>query len=206
VSRWPGAAGEGWPSWAFENHDAPRAVSRWAAATHRDAFARAKMVLLAGLRGNIFLYQGEELGLTQVAVPFEKLQDPEAIANWPLTLGRDGVRTPMPWLPFGADHGAMAVEVQEGDAASLLHWTRQVLALRRALPALRLGTMRFVTAPAGVIAFERVHDGERLLVAVNLTDVPVAWARGGEWMPVLEHEVGDDGFAAYGALIARWGA
>ncbi|MEH3048643.1 MAG: alpha-glucosidase family protein [Sphingomonas adhaesiva] len=221
LSRWPGAAGEGWPSWAFENHDAPRAVSRWAAAEHRDAFARAKMVLLAGLRGNIFLYQGEELGLTQVAVPFEKLQDPEAIANWPLTLGRDGVRTPMPWtaeapghgftdgpdtwLPFGADHAAMAVAVQEGDPASLLHWTRRVLALRRAQPALRVGTMRFVAAPAGVIAFERVHEGERLLVAVNLTAAPVAWVRPAGLVPLLEHDMQDDGFGAYGALIARGG-
>jgi alpha-glucosidase len=42
-----------------------------------------KMLLLASLRGNIFLYYGEELGLPQVDVPFEDLQDPEAIANWP---------------------------------------------------------------------------------------------------------------------------
>ena len=55
------------------------------------------MLLLATLRGSIILYQGEELGLPQVEVPFERLQDPEAIANWPQTLSRDGARTPMPW-------------------------------------------------------------------------------------------------------------
>ena len=49
-----------------------------------------KMLLLLCLRGNVFLYYGEELGLTQVEVPFADLRDPEAIANWPQTLSRDG--------------------------------------------------------------------------------------------------------------------
>ena len=97
LENWPQENGVGWPSWAFENHDAPRAVSRWASAQDQDAFARVKMLLLACLRGSIILYNGEELGLTQVEVPFDRLQDPEAIANWPLTLSRDGARTPMPW-------------------------------------------------------------------------------------------------------------
>ena len=217
LSQWPGAEGEGWPSWAFENHDAPRAVSRWALPEHRDAFARAKMMLLAGLRGNIFLYQGEELGLTQTAVPFEKLRDPEAIANWPLTLSRDGARTPMPWtadgaghgftsgepwLPFGTDHAGMAVDVQEADAGSLLHWTRRVLAVRRAAPALRWGTLRFLDAPADVVAFEREHDGERLLCVVNLSpderDVALAYGE-----VLLACGVEGSRFATYGALIAR---
>lgn len=217
VARWPGADGEGWPSWAFENHDAPRAVSRWAPPDHRDAFARARMLLLAALRGNVFLYQGEELALTQVAVPFEKLRDPEAIANWPLTLGRDGARTPMPWtahapgygftsgepwLPFGHDHAALAVSVQEEDAASPLHWTRAVLAMRRAQPALRLGSLRFVDAPDGMIAFERAHDGTRLRCVVNLGAAPgeVAMA---DAEPLLAHGVDGGRFAGYGAVIAR---
>ncbi|MFH7611462.1 alpha-amylase family glycosyl hydrolase, partial [Pseudomonas syringae pv. tagetis] len=78
VARWPDAPGIGWPSWAFENHDAPRALSRWTTPEHAPAFARMKMLLLACLRGNIFLYQGEELGLTQVDIPFDALLDPEA--------------------------------------------------------------------------------------------------------------------------------
>src|SRR4029450_13737476 len=109
------------------NHDAPRAVSRWVGEEHRDTFVRTKMLLLCSLRGSITLWQGEELGLPQVEVPFDRLQDPEAIANWPQTLSRDGVRTPMPWcacepghgftsgrpwLPFGADHAALSVDRQ----------------------------------------------------------------------------------------------
>ncbi len=106
---WPGTPdadgnAEGWPSWAFENHDAPRCLSRWAAPADQARFARMSMALLTALRGNIFLYQGQELGLLQDDIPFHLLKDPEAIANWPLTLSRDGVRTPMPW-DHTAPHG-----------------------------------------------------------------------------------------------------
>ena len=59
------------------------------------------MLLLACLRGNIFIYQGEELGPAAGQIAFEQLRDPEAIANWPLTLGRDGARTPIPWRADG---------------------------------------------------------------------------------------------------------
>lgn len=200
LERWPDAPGVGWPSWAFENHDAPRAVSRWAPTGDAAAFLRMKMLLLACLRGNIFLYNGEELGLPQVEIAFEDLKDPEAIANWPRTLSRDGARTPMPWqadapqlgfttgtpwLPLGAAHRALAVDRQEGDAESMLHVTRRMLALRRASAALRLGTIAFVDAPDGLLAFERQHGDERLLCLFNLGDA-VAEAPGDpdEWAVV----------------------
>ncbi|MBU2417894.1 MAG: alpha-glucosidase, partial [Alphaproteobacteria bacterium] len=97
AETWHGRDGQGWPSWAFSNHDAPRAVSRWAGGRDPRAFAGMAMLLLMCLRGNVFIYQGEELALPQAEVPFDRLVDPEAIANWPQTLGRDGARTPMPW-------------------------------------------------------------------------------------------------------------
>ena len=180
-AKWPAEAS--WPSWAFENHDAPRAVSRWVAPAHRDAFARLKMMLLACLRGNIFLYNGEELGLTQVEVAFDDLQDPEAIANWPQTLSRDGARTPMPWradapqfgfttakpwLPLGPDHRALAVDRQEADPQSLLGWTRTMLALRARHPALLTGDLAFVGDDPVMLAFERTCAGQRLLCVFNL--------------------------------------
>ncbi|WP_327752774.1 alpha-glucosidase family protein [Sphingobium sp. SJ10-10] len=200
--KWPAETDEGWPSWAFENHDAPRAVSRWAKGLDPDAYCRMKMLLLACLRGNIFLYYGEELGLPQVDIAFEDLQDPEAIANWPLTLSRDGARTPMPWqadakylgfsdakpwLPAGEAHRALAVDVQEADADSLLHWTRRVLALRNGSPALRVGAIDFLETPEELLAFEREHEGERLLCVFNLGDEPVVWApsEAERWKPLL---------------------
>lgn len=189
LGRWPDGGG-GWPSWAFENHDAPRALSRWVVPEHADVFAQAKLLLLVCLRGNIFLYYGEELGLTQVDVPFEALRDPEAIANWPRTLSRDGARAPMPWqtaapalgftsgtpwLPQGLDYAACAVDQQEADAGSLLQLTRALIALRRAHPALQTGTLTVITVTAAVLAFERVAAGERLLCAFNLSDAIVDW-------------------------------
>lgn len=176
---------EGWPSWAFSNHDAPRAVSRWADEGERDARARLYLLLLLALRGNAFVYQGEELGLPQGHVPFEALKDPEAIENWPHTLGRDGARTPFPWranaanagfttgepwLPVDPRHHALAVDVQEGDAASMLNFSRWVIGLRRNWPVLRQGDLHMLDAPAGVLAFERVLGEDRALCVFNLSE------------------------------------
>ncbi|APL94548.1 DUF3459 domain-containing protein [Sphingobium indicum] len=200
LAKWPARTDAGWPSWAFENHDAPRAVSRWAGAIDPDAYCRMKMLLLACLRGNIFLYYGEELGLPQVDIAFEDLQDPEAIANWPLTLSRDGARTPMPWrsdapylgfsevkpwLPVGESHRALAVDVQEARPDSLLHWTRRVLALRNGSPALRAGAIQFLEGPDELLLFERTHGNERLLCAFNLGNRAAAWTSQEKWRPLL---------------------
>ncbi|MCX8499518.1 MAG: alpha-amylase family glycosyl hydrolase, partial [Caulobacteraceae bacterium] len=62
-------APEGWPAWAFSNHDVARAVSRWGGSEAPPAFARLLLVLLGCLRGTVFLYQGEELGLPEAEVP-----------------------------------------------------------------------------------------------------------------------------------------
>ncbi len=148
------------------------------------------MLLLISLRGNIFLYQGEELGLPQADIRFEDLRDPEALVNWPLTLGRDGARTPMPWrggsenggfsttkpwLPVSSEHLPLAVDVQLNDGQSTLALTRRLLALRRGAPALRLGTIGFIETPGGLLAFEREYGGQRLLCIFNLQSSSQAW-------------------------------
>ncbi|WP_240344629.1 alpha-amylase family glycosyl hydrolase [Novosphingobium sp. THN1] len=193
VAKWPDTPGIGWPSWAFENHDAPRALSRWCSPDDRDAFARLKAMLFTSLRGNIIVYQGEELGLTQVEIPFEQLQDPEAIANWPLTLSRDGARTPMPWmvqageggftggspwLPVGEENLARAVDRQEADPASLLNLTSDLLRLRRENDALRLGSFEVLHADECLLAIRRVSGGQSIAGLFNLSSVPVVWPQG----------------------------
>ena len=187
LAEWPDRDGVGWPSWAFENHDAPRAASRWWTGSDRKRAMRVKALLLIALRGNAILYYGEELGLEQVAIPFDKLHDPEAIANWPLTLSRDGARTPMPWdadapaagfseaepwLPVGEDNAARAVSVQEADPDSLLNHTRAMLSLRRAHPALQTGAVEKCAEEGGVFVIEREGSGERLACLFNLTQEP----------------------------------
>jgi alpha-glucosidase len=183
MAKWPGIKEEGWPSWAFSNHDAPRVVSRWGTPQSRDAWAKLLLTLLMCLRGNAFLYQGEELGLTQAVIPFERLRDPEAMANWPLTLGRDGARTPMPWsggaphagfsdvepwLPIPEDHIACAVSEQNGQADSVLSVARELIELRHSSPALRLGSFRPLNLPPPLLGFDRVNGPVRLKCLFNL--------------------------------------
>ena len=197
-AAWDGRPGQGWPAWAFSNHDAPRAVSRWAGDRDPDRFARMALALLMALRGNVFLYQGEELGLPQAEVPFERLVDPEAIANWPETLGRDGARTPMPWradaphagfstaepwLPVDPRHPPLAVDRQDQDDSSLLNLTRRLIALRKGEPALRLGALHFLDAPTPLLAFERVHGDEVLTCVFNLGRETIVWTPPGEIVP-----------------------
>ena len=190
---WPDQQGEGWPSWTFSNHDAPRAVSRWAKGRDEKAFSEMALLLLMSLRGNVFVYQGEELGLPQAEVPFERLVDPEAIANWPQTLGRDGARTPMPWvaaapnagfstaepwLPVDPRHLPMSVDAQEADPTSVLHAARRIIALRQAHPALRIGGLEIESAGDLLVfrRFERAEGGERLLCVFNLGFEALDWS------------------------------
>ncbi|MGE0595623.1 MAG: alpha-amylase family glycosyl hydrolase [Hyphomonadaceae bacterium] len=177
---WDGA--RGWPSWSLSNHDVIRFPTRLAG----DDAQRTKLMLmlLLALRGTPFLFQGDELGLPHADVPFERLRDPEAIAFWPSGIGRDGARTPMPWtrdgdvagftaaqdawLPLDPRHRARAVDAQEGDADSVLAFTRAMLALRKASPALRTGEFVLRDAPDGVLAFDRREGGRGMTCLFNL--------------------------------------
>jgi alpha-glucosidase len=213
AEEWPDGAG--WPTWAFENHDAPRAISRWIDDAHQATFAKTKMLLLAALRGSIILYQGEELGLPQVDVPFDRLQDREAIANWPQTLSRDGARTPMPWLadspslgfstgepwlPAGDNHRPLAIDRQERDEFSALQFSRECLALRRTHAALRQGTMKILEAGEQRLVFERSGGGETLRCSFNLSDRPASFQAPGEQL-LSAGEVRSDMLGPYSAVI-----
>ena len=221
LENWPDEDGIGWPSWALANHDAPRWTSRWAPPHAREAYFRMVMLLFTAMRGNIILWQGEELGLTQVEIPFEKLQDPEAIANWPLTLSRDGARTPMPWvaqhehggfssvepwLPLGTDNAARAADRQEGEPHSALNLTRRLMAFRSANDALLVGNLQVREATETLLVFERQSVGQHLVCACNFGDAPINWspAQPDRWRVV---EAVNDATAwvlpAYGALIAE---
>ncbi len=174
---------DGWACWAFSNHDITRHVSRWQAWGDRDRLARLAAAILLSLRGSVSLYQGEELGLPEAELRFEDLVDPYGITFWPEYVGRDGCRTPMvwerqapnggfssarPWLPVPDAHLAMAVGAESRDEASVLAHYKRLLAFRRAHPALRTGTIRFVDAPEDVLAFVRAGSGETILCAFNL--------------------------------------
>jgi len=171
-------APDAWPCWSYSNHDVARHVTRWGLS---EQAARMYLVLMACLRGSVCLYQGEELGLPEAEIDFEDLQDPYGIEFWPEFKGRDGCRTPMPWvkdnanggftsaprgwLPVSPAHLAKAVAVQgEG---SMLEFYGAVLAFRRAHPVLALGEMSAVTVQGDVASF--IRDGaETIFCAFNL--------------------------------------
>lgn len=180
---------DGWPCWAVSNHDVQRAVTRWGGADPSDDFARQLVALVCSLRGSVCLYQGEELGLPEAEVPYEKLRDPYGITFWPNFKGRDGCRTPMPWTG-GADAGFSSSEPwlpvppahlernaadQDADPGSVLNTTRRFLQWRKAHPALVTGDIAFLDAPEPVLAFTRIEGDERLLVAFNLSGDAVDW-------------------------------
>lgn len=188
LSEWSGQAGEGWPSWAFSNHDAPRAVSRWRKDCNPAPYAKLLALLLSSFRGNIFVYQGEELGLPQAQIAYEDLQDPEALTNWPETLGRDGARTPMPWkpsnayagflevkpwLPIGEDHKNLSVSAQSQDPASVLNFYKRVLSFRKNSPALRHGNIEFIECAPEMLIIKRWTEFETRLCVFNLTALPL---------------------------------
>ena len=209
LAEWPNTAADGWPSWAFSNHDAPRVVTRWGTGEDPARTARLFALLLIALRGNVFIYQGEELGLPQADVPFEALQDPEAIAHWPHSLGRDGARTPMPWhgdrpnagftdgtpwLPVDPRHLPLAVDAQRSDPGSILNVFRRLLGLRRRSLALRVGDLEFIDAPEDVLAFHRTAADERLVCVFNLGARSIAWSPPGSGnAEVLAHACDSDG-------------
>ncbi|UAB79643.1 alpha glucosidase [Erythrobacter sp. SCSIO 43205] len=210
LGNWDGTPGEGWPSWAFSNHDAPRSTTRWMGDADYGQMARLAMMVLLSLRGNPIIYQGEELALPQGEVAFEDLQDPEAIANWPHTLGRDGSRTPLPWVKNAPQAGfsdanqtwlkvdpvqaERAVDQQTDDDGSALNHTRRLLALRRSLPPLISGSSELLKTPCDIIAFIRRTENQAVLCAYNLGSAAYQWTPPAEFAHsniVVSEAVGD---------------
>jgi alpha-glucosidase len=182
-----GAAVGAATTWVLSSHDAVRHVTRYGGGEPGRRRARAAALLLLGLPGPVYLYQGEELGLPEVALPDDLLQDPLFRYTRGERRGRDGCRVPLPWsgdrppygfgpgpetwLPQPADWGPLTVEAQRDDPTSMLALYRAALATRRAEPALRGGTLSWLESPADVLAFSRAPaaGGPGVVVAVNLS-------------------------------------
>ena len=175
----------GVPCYALSNHDKPRVATRWQNGRDRNEAVKQNLALLLTMRGDICMYQGEELGLPQADVPFDRLQDPFGITFWPKFKGRDGCRTPMPWhdaphggfsqtepwLPVDAEQVALNVDVQEADPDSNLNFARRMVQLRRELPELGQGKIELLDAPQGVLAFCRQYENRSVICLFNLDTV-----------------------------------
>lgn len=177
-----------WPSWVLGNHDQHRVASRVGPTQ-----ARLANMLLLTLRGTPTTYYGEEIGMENVPIPIEKVQDPPAVNQPEIAhlVGRDPERTPMqwddsphagfapatavPWLPLAKDYAERNVQVQAQDDRSMLALYRALTAVRRAEPALNSGAYTAVPTPhAGVMAYLRTapsHDA--FLIVLNFDDTAV---------------------------------
>jgi alpha-glucosidase len=204
----------GWPNWVLGNHDRSRVASK-----RGPAQARVAAMLLLTLRGTPTLYYGDELGLSDVAIPSAQIRDPRELREPGLGLGRDPVRTPMPWdgtanagftsaqpwLPLNADWPKRNVARMAEEPHSILALHHQLLATRRAHSALSIGGFALLEAEGDVLAYERRHGTQRLIVALNLAgrmqrlQLP-AWAR--DCRPLLS-TLGDMASPRDGALPLR---
>lgn len=190
-------APEGWPCWAFSNHDVPRHVGRWLDhADDQDALAKQAAALLLSFEGSICIYQGEELGQVDTVLSFDELTDPEGINFWPEKTGRDGCRTPMVWeadAPNGGFSTAnqtwlpvkppqLARAVSGHGENSVLEFYRAMLALRRTEPDLRHGKTEFLSFDDPVLGFLR---GDSVMCLFNLSTTPTTVELTDQIAPVL---------------------
>ncbi|MFL5819433.1 MAG: alpha-amylase family glycosyl hydrolase, partial [Solirubrobacteraceae bacterium] len=173
-----------WPAWCLNNHDHPRAATRYDADGRGAARARVAAMLLLTLRGTPFLYQGEELGMRDAVVAPEMMvdvdgRDPQrAPLAWeaPSVAGPGcGFTTGRPWLPFAPDSEASNVAAQAADPASTLSLYRRLIWQRRGSPALQGGRELLLDVDApDVLAYLREAPGERAAVALNFSSQEVA--------------------------------
>jgi alpha-glucosidase len=204
-------------TWVLSNHDVTRPVTRYGREDSGFAFARkrfgtptdtelgrrrarAAALLTAALPGSLYLYQGDELGLPEVELPREVLEDPMHFRSGGLDPGRDGCRVPLPWRgaepPFGfspvvpgadgppaapwlpqpPEWAALTVQAQEADPGSMLWLYRQAFRLRKRERSFGDGPMTWLASEPTALVFQRGDD------LVNVTNL------GTEPMPLPEHD------------------
>ena len=170
-------------TWVLSNHDSPRLVTRLGGGAIGQRRARAFALLTHALPGGRYIYQGEELGLSDGLIPDSARQDPVYFRTGGIDKGRDGARVPMPWsndLNFGFTKGnpwlpmsfdlSESVETQMQVKESSLNLYRSSLEIRSVHPALKKSRDQkivWLETPRGVIGFNRTPG---LAVYANTTN------------------------------------
>lgn len=183
IDQYEGALpADAWPNWVLSNHDRPRIASRVGAEQ-----ARIAAMLLLTLRGTPTIYYGDEIGMRDVAIPFDEIKDPQGLNMPDKNLSRDPARTPMqwdgsrnggftdgsPWLRLDRNFARVNVRAQKENDSSMLGLYYRLISLRRQEPALAEGTYTSVYADNQLLSFTRQKEGSpSFLVVLNLTHRP----------------------------------
>lgn len=167
--------GDGWNALFLENHDLPRIVSRWGdEQDYPKESAKMLAALMLGLEGTPYIYQGSELGMTNLKLPLDEYVDLAVKSEYAkgLALGyseeeateivqaqnRDNARTPMqwsddanagfttgmPWLPVNPNYTKINAEQEVSDPDSVYNFYRRLIRLRKELPVFRTGAFKAV--------------------------------------------------------------
>ncbi|WP_375484014.1 glycoside hydrolase family 13 protein [uncultured Jatrophihabitans sp.] len=158
-------------TWVLSNHDVDRVATRYGGGDLGVARARAAALVQLSLPGAVYLYNGDELGLQNVDLPDDALQDPTWERSGHTERGRDGERVPLPWsgdeppygfttgtpwLPMPDDWAAVTVAAEGAHATSTLHLFQAATACRRSTMAgLPVGAVDWLDAPADCLSYRR---------------------------------------------------
>jgi alpha-glucosidase len=173
---------QAWPNWVLGNHDQPRITSRVGLQQ-----ARVAAMLLLTLRGTPTIYYGDELGMKDVPIPANEVQDPQGLRMPGKNLSRDPERTPMqweatahagfskarPWLRIGPGYKRENVQAQKDDPYSMLCLYKRLIQLRQSEPALMYGAYKPLYSDHQAIAFTRqAGEGDAFLMVFNFSHRP----------------------------------
>ncbi len=166
------------PTYVTGNHDRPRLVSRIGLAQSRIA-----AMLILSLRGMAYIYNGDEIGMSNTEIPPDKIQDPFEIKTPGLGLGRDPARTPMQWtddsmagfttaeeswLPINPNYKQVNTRKENKDPHSLLSLYKKLLRLRKSHKAFQFGSQQILTLNNDqILAFLRIFHDSMILVLLN---------------------------------------
>ncbi|OLS24729.1 MAG: Oligo-1,6-glucosidase [Candidatus Heimdallarchaeota archaeon LC_3] len=167
-----------WPNYQIGNHDRPRVVSRIG-----EQQAKMAAMLLLTLRGTPFIYNGEEIGMHNIEIQSEKMQDP--LEHKQHGFGRDPFRTPMqwdsskfagfseekPWLPISEDYEIINVDKQMNDPFSFLTLYKRLIELRRKYSTLSLGNYKSEKLKNNsCFVYNRIFKRNHCLIALNFSN------------------------------------
>jgi alpha-glucosidase len=179
------------PLIVFDNHDNIRAIDRYGDGVHDEQINKLLATVLFTSKATSLMYYGEEIGMhTTTPTRREDVRDPIGITGWPKEKGRDGERTPMQWtsgpqagfstnphtwLPIPDSYTTLNVAVESKSPTSQLNWFKQLIALRRDVPALHSGAMTLLdTTNPDVLSYVRsTGSGPAVVVAINFTAAPI---------------------------------